>query len=47
MQRLAVGIVAALQGGSILAQAARESQALADALDMALARVRALARPRP
>jgi TetR/AcrR family transcriptional regulator, transcriptional repressor for nem operon len=47
VQRLAVGIVAALHGGYILAQAARESQPLADALDMALARVRALTRPRP
>jgi AcrR family transcriptional regulator len=47
VQRLAVAIVAALQGGYILAQAARESQPLADALDMALARVRALTRPRP
>jgi AcrR family transcriptional regulator len=45
VRRLAVGIVAALQGGYILAQAARDSQSLADALDMALARVRALARP--
>jgi TetR/AcrR family transcriptional repressor of nem operon len=47
VQRLAVAIVAAVQGGYILAQAARESQPLADALDMALARVRALTRPRP
>jgi TetR/AcrR family transcriptional repressor of nem operon len=47
VQRLAVAIVAALQGGYILAQAARESQPLADALDMALARVRALTRPGP
>jgi TetR/AcrR family transcriptional regulator, transcriptional repressor for nem operon len=47
VQRLAVAIMAALQGGYILAQAARESQPLADALDMALARVRALTRPGP
>lgn len=39
--RLAVGIMAALQGGYILAQAARDSRLLEDALDMALARVRA------
>jgi AcrR family transcriptional regulator len=45
VQRLALGIVAALQGGYILAQAARDSQSLADALDMALARVRALSEP--
>lgn len=43
VQRLAVAIVAALQGGYILAQASRDAQPLADALDMALARVRAYA----
>jgi len=41
--RLAVAIIAALQGGYVLAQLARDSRPLADALDMALARVRALA----
>jgi TetR/AcrR family transcriptional repressor of nem operon len=47
VQRLAIGIVAALQGGYILAQAARQSQPLADALDMALARVCNHTQPRP
>jgi TetR/AcrR family transcriptional repressor of nem operon len=40
---LAISVVAALQGGYILAQAARNSEPLAIALDMALDRVRSLA----
>jgi TetR/AcrR family transcriptional regulator, transcriptional repressor for nem operon len=40
---LAIGVVAALQGGHILSQAARDSAPLAIALDMALDRVRSLA----
>ena len=43
VEALAIGIVAALQGGYILAQAARDSRPLAIALDMALDRVRSLA----
>jgi TetR/AcrR family transcriptional regulator, transcriptional repressor for nem operon len=39
---LATGVVAALQGGYILAQAARDYEPLAIALDMALERVRSL-----
>jgi TetR/AcrR family transcriptional repressor of nem operon len=42
---LAIGILAALQGGYLLAQVARDSEPMAVALDMALDRVRSFAVP--
>jgi hypothetical protein len=42
---LATGLMAALQGGLLLAQAERSADSLEIALDMALDRIRAHARP--
>jgi AcrR family transcriptional regulator len=42
-QKLAVGMMAALQGGYLLAQAAHDSSPMATALDMAIEHVRSLA----
>ncbi|MFD3405389.1 hypothetical protein ACFWUU_32195 [Kribbella sp. NPDC058693] len=42
-QKLGTGLLAALQGGYVLAQNAQNSQPMADALDMALDRIEAFA----
>jgi hypothetical protein len=44
---LAVGLMAAVQGGYLLSQTRRDGRAMAMALDMALHSVRASLAPRP